>query len=119
MPMLGLDPGNTNAGGIDYSSTSAGLWSFRGRIDRGSYWIRFIALWLFAGIGSLAIGFLAQGVQGGTAVLWFVLVVAFEAAVASFGLATLVKRLHDVGRSGWQILIALAIPLVLLDRHRC
>jgi uncharacterized membrane protein YhaH (DUF805 family) len=47
-------------------------------------------------------------------VLWFLLVVAFEVAVAWFGLATLVKRLHDVGRSGWQILIGLAIPLVLL-----
>jgi len=85
------------------------LFSFDGRIGRQSYWLRALLLW---GINILAIVAFALAGDGGAAALPLVIlggVIYFGAFLAS--LATTVKRLHDRGRSGWFMLIAL-IPLV-------
>lgn len=85
------------------------LFSFEGRIGRQSYWLRALLLW---GINIIAVIMFAVAGDGGAASIPLLLVGVAIYAVAFFGsLATTVKRLHDRGRSGWFMLIAL-IPLV-------
>lgn len=85
------------------------LFSFDGRIGRQSYWLRSLLLW---GINIVAAILFSVAGDAGSATVPLVLLSAAIYVAGFFGsLATTVKRLHDRGRSGWFMLIAL-IPLV-------
>ena len=89
--------------------------SFEGRIRRIEYllsallggFVTAIAFWL--GVGTAIFG-AASGSGGG---LGFGVLVGFAALIAGlwFSIAQGVKRLHDVDKSGWLLLLGL-IPLV-------
>lgn len=81
---------------------------FSGRARRKEYWMFVLFNLIFAivamildNILGLTVGILPYGV-------FYVL---YTLAVFIPGLAVAVRRLHDVGKSGWMILIAL-IPLI-------
>lgn len=75
---------------------------FSGRASRQEYWMFVLINFLIAfGLGSI------EGLVG----LPMVLSLVYGLAVLIPGLAVLVRRLHDTGRSGWWVLILL-VPLV-------
>ncbi len=85
------------------------LYSFDGRIGRQSYWLRGLLFWSF---NILAAILFAVAGDAGSATIPLVLLASVAYIACFFGsLATTVRRLHDRGRSGWFMLIAL-IPLV-------
>ncbi len=70
---------------------------FGGRSNRGEYWF-----WM---LDSLVLGFLASAALGDTGnALW-----TLATIIPSIALG--VRRLHDIGRSGWWLLIIL-VPLI-------
>ena len=82
---------------------------FNGRARRKEYWMFALFNMIFGGIAMgldniLGIGFGEIGVYGPLYIL-------YTLAVFIPGLAVVVRRLHDVGNSGWMMLIAL-IPLI-------
>lgn len=82
---------------------------FNGRARRKEYWMFALFNMIFGGIAMgldniLGIGFGEIGVYGPLYIL-------YTLAVFIAGLAVVVRRLHDVGKSGWMMLIAL-IPLI-------
>lgn len=79
--------------------------NFNGRASRSEYW--FFALFNF--IISFVLGFLT-GLTGGATFLT-VLTYIISLALLLPGLGLSVRRLHDINRSGWWVLIGL-IPLV-------
>jgi len=97
------------------------VWLFQGRIGRASFLARMglsivcniaVAI-LIAGMAALA------GEDGSPAIAAAILVIYFATSVASawFGLATQVKRWHDLDKSGWMVLLnftLIAIPVVLI-----
>jgi uncharacterized membrane protein YhaH (DUF805 family) len=85
------------------------FFSFDGRIGRQTYWLRALLLWA-VNIAAVVLFATASEAGAGTVPM---LLVGGGAYLAAFcgSLATTVKRLHDRGRSGWFMLIAL-IPFV-------
>lgn len=79
--------------------------NFNGRASRSEYW--FFALFNF--IISFVLGFLT-GLTGG-AMFLTVLTYIISLALLLPGLGLSVRRLHDINRSGWWVLIGL-IPIV-------
>ena len=82
---------------------------FNARARRKEYWMFALFNMIFGGIAMgldniLGIGFGEIGVYGPLYIL-------YTLAVFIPGLAVVVRRLHDVGKSGWMMLIAL-IPLI-------
>jgi len=75
---------------------------FTGRAHRREYWMFF----LFNLIIAFAIG-LIEGVIGSPGIIGMLYVLA----VFLPGLAVSMRRLHDIGKSGWWLLIGL-IPLI-------
>jgi len=75
---------------------------FSGRARRKEYWMFF----LFNMIIAIALGFI-EGLLGSPGVIGLL----YSLAVLIPGVAVSVRRLHDTGRSGWWLLIAL-IPLI-------
>ncbi|MGK0365304.1 MAG: uncharacterized membrane protein YhaH (DUF805 family), partial [Saprospiraceae bacterium] len=75
---------------------------FKGRARRSEYWY-FTLFVMIAGIAAMVIDSLLWE----TPILYFLVILA--SIVPSLSVA--VRRLHDVGRSGWFYLIAL-IPLI-------
>jgi uncharacterized membrane protein YhaH (DUF805 family) len=85
------------------------LLSFDGRIRRKGYWIVGLAL----GIPNLILYFLLSAMSMGDdpnvfgiIILWLLMM-----AIAIVGLSLSVRRWHDLGKSGWWILITL-VPIV-------
>jgi len=87
------------------------FFSFTGRIDRRTFWVLSINIFL----ASLVIGFLivktSTAIDVGQAVRSIIYFVLALAATTWIGLAIQVKRWHDIGRSGWMALIGF-IPIV-------
>jgi len=81
---------------------------FQGRAQRKEYWMftlfNFLAMVLLGIVGAL----LGGGGEGG---LGDVLQGLYGIAVLVPGIAVTVRRLHDIGKSGWWGLVAL-IPLI-------
>ncbi len=88
----------------------ADLFSFEGRLGRQQYWMRSLLLSAinFACMVPVTI---AQNASTGMALILSIFVLAVYLVTFWGGLATTTKRLHDRGRSGWFLLIAL-VPLV-------
>ena len=75
--------------------------NFNGRASRQEYWMFFLFNVIFAFVAGFVDGFFGLGF----------LYLLYVLAVFIPGLAVGVRRLHDVGKSGWFLLISL-IPLV-------
>ena len=81
---------------------------FSGRARRQEYWMFALFNMIFGFIAIIldnVLGIAMEGVGYGPIYILYVLAVFIP------GLAVAVRRLHDVGKSGWMLLIAL-IPLV-------
>jgi uncharacterized membrane protein YhaH (DUF805 family) len=83
--------------------------TFTGRASLGEYW-----WWvLFVGLSYMVLGLLVNLTDGGGTQLGFFGVVALLGYLATIipSIAVAVRRLHDVGRSGWWFLITF-IPFI-------
>ena len=81
---------------------------FNGRARRKEYWMYTLFNMIFAIVAMVldnVLGIAIEGIGYGPLYLLYALAVLIP------GLAVAVRRLHDVGKSGWMILIAL-IPLI-------
>jgi uncharacterized membrane protein YhaH (DUF805 family) len=81
---------------------------FRGRARRKEYWLFAFFNMIFAVVAMIvdnAFGMTILGLPYG------IITVIYSLAVIIPGLAVVVRRLHDVGKSGWMIFISL-IPIV-------
>lgn len=77
-------------------------WSVEGRASRSEFWWAFLANFL----ASIAIGFVGGIIgDGGT------LNGIYSLAALVPGVCMVVRRLHDVGKSGWFVLLGL-VPIV-------
>ena len=81
---------------------------FSGRARRKEYWMFVLFNLFFAGIAMILDNVSGMAMEGfGYGPLYGI----YSLAVFIPGLAVAVRRLHDVGKTGWMILIAL-IPLI-------
>lgn len=88
---------------------------FAGRARRKEYWMFFLFNILIAFAIVLGLGFIG-GVLGIGTKLSDTASSVYGLAVLVPGLAVAVRRMHDVGRSGWWILVPLAnIAFLVLD----
>lgn len=81
---------------------------FGGRARRTEFWMFVLFNIIFSVVASLidrAIGFRIGAIQMG------IIGLIYSLAVLIPGLAVSVRRLHDIGKSGWMVLINL-IPLI-------
>ena len=83
----------------------ANYFNFRTRASRSEYWY----FMLFLVIVSVALSILELAIAGPRDI--FVLSSIFSLATLIPSLAALVRRLHDMGRSGWWVLLGI-VPLV-------
>jgi uncharacterized membrane protein YhaH (DUF805 family) len=81
---------------------------FSGRARRKEYWMFTLFNIIFAVIAIILDSILGTAIEGVGYGLFYIL---YSLAVLIPSLAVTVRRLHDVGRSGWMILIAL-IPII-------
>lgn len=79
--------------------------NFEGRSNRGEYWWAFLAVILVSLVLGVVDGILTAG--GGMPILGMI----FSLATLVPGIAIGVRRLHDIDKSGWWMLIGL-VPLV-------
>lgn len=79
--------------------------NFEGRSNRGEYWWAFLAIILVSLVLGIIDGFLTAG--GGIPILGLI----FSLATLVPGIAIGVRRLHDIDKSGWWLLIGL-VPVV-------
>jgi uncharacterized membrane protein YhaH (DUF805 family) len=94
--------------------------SFTGRSRRKEYWMWVLFVWIALivlmfldsalGLGGTTTSY-AEGGSAGFNSTGGVLTLIFSLAVFIPGLAVSVRRLHDLGKSGWMLLIGL-IPLI-------
>tara|TARA_B100000768_G_scaffold112794_1_gene104442 strand:+ start:96 stop:467 length:372 start_codon:yes stop_codon:yes gene_type:complete len=81
---------------------------FNGRARRKEYWMFFLFNMVFAALASLIdIAAGTANLDSGSGLFQGI----YSLAVLIPGLAVGVRRLHDVGKSGWMLLIAL-IPII-------
>lgn len=71
--------------------------TFNGRARRSEYWYFF----LFNGVIAFVLGFLEGLISIGTPILSSI----YSLAVLIPGIAVAIRRMHDVGKSGWFVLI--------------
>ncbi|HEX5838009.1 MAG TPA: DUF805 domain-containing protein [Anaerolineales bacterium] len=81
---------------------------FSGRARRMEYWMFFLFNLIF-GFGALALDMLLGSVSEGS--MFWLFYGLFSLAIMIPSLSVTVRRLHDVGKSGWWILISL-IPFI-------
>lgn len=81
---------------------------FSGRARRTEYWMFFLFNMIF-GFGALALDMLLGSVSEGS--MYGLFYSLFSLAIMIPSLSVTVRRLHDVGKSGWWIFISL-IPFI-------
>jgi uncharacterized membrane protein YhaH (DUF805 family) len=81
---------------------------FNGRARRKEYWMFVLFNIIFSIVAIILDNILGTAMEGVSYGLFYAL---YGLAVLIPGLAVSVRRLHDVGKSGWMILIAL-IPII-------
>ena len=81
---------------------------FSGRARRKEYWMFFLFNIIFAFVAMILDNALGTAIEGSGYGLIYIL---YTLAVLLPGIAVSVRRLHDVGKSGWFLLIIL-IPFV-------
>ena len=80
---------------------------FSGRARRREYWMFMLFNIIFAIIAMLLDEIIGTSDQDGYGILYFL----YALALFIPGIAVTVRRLHDVGKSGWMYLIVI-IPLI-------
>ncbi len=75
---------------------------FDGRATRPEFWWYALVNWIISAV---------FGILGQASVVFSIIGFAYGLAVLIPGLAVAIRRLHDVGRSGWWLLLVL-IPIV-------
>jgi uncharacterized membrane protein YhaH (DUF805 family) len=88
------------------------LFSFRGRINRGKYWLAvliYVVVWVVFIVGGLIwLGGMnidnLFSLAGAGLLIWLIAIILLIAGTWS-GLAVGVKRLHDRDKSGWWVLL--------------
>jgi uncharacterized membrane protein YhaH (DUF805 family) len=81
---------------------------FNGRARRKEYWMFFLFNVIFAVVANILDGLLGIKFIAG---LYGPIYLVYALVMLVPGLAVAVRRMHDIGKSGWMILVAL-IPLV-------
>lgn len=81
---------------------------FTGRARRKEYWMFVLFNFIFAVAAMLLDNLIGTAMDG---VGYGAIYIIYALAVFLPGMAAAVRRLHDVGKSGWMILIAI-IPIV-------
>jgi uncharacterized membrane protein YhaH (DUF805 family) len=85
---------------------------FSGRARRKEYWMFFLFNIIIAFVIGFVTGFVGGALGIGTTISNFASVI-YSLAVLIPGIAVAVRRMHDIGRSGWWILFPL-VNLVFL-----
>lgn len=85
--------------------------NFEGRNRRTPYWMFFLANLCVNLTVAVIFWLLAATKLRGVAIIFFFLSLAYAIVMLIPGLAATVRRLHDIGKSGWFILISI-VPLV-------
>jgi len=84
---------------------------FKGRSSRGEYWWAYLGLVLLIIVPYfLVVLFTSMGIQA-IAGLIGILLLIFYLAIIIPGIAIVIRRLHDLDKSGWWYFIAL-VPLI-------
>lgn len=84
--------------------------TFSGRSTRAQFWYVVLAMTLFGMIVTFPLTFFTI-VTGGTGAVLYVFVGIFEILIIVPSLALGVRRLHDIDRSGWWMLLFYLVPL--------
>lgn len=85
--------------------------NFEGRARRSEYWYFVLGNFLISIVFLLFIMIFGGNGMDGVALLFYVLLILYSLAVFLPSLAVAVRRLHDIGKSGWYYLIGL-IPFI-------
>jgi uncharacterized membrane protein YhaH (DUF805 family) len=80
---------------------------FGGRARRKEYWMFYLINMLISGVCTAIDAIFGWGYQSGLTVLYCL----YSLAILVPSLAVTVRRLHDTGRSGWWLFIAL-LPII-------
>lgn len=79
---------------------------FKGKTNRKDFWLAILGIWLISMVLGFVCGFLG-GLLGDSAATIFGLIPAiFALAIIIPSIAIEVRRLHDIGKSGWWLLLA-------------
>ena len=81
---------------------------FSGRARRKEYWMFILFNLIFCIVAVILDNILGTAIKGIGYGLFYIL---YTLAVLLPGLAAAVRRLHDIGKSGWMILISI-VPLI-------
>jgi uncharacterized membrane protein YhaH (DUF805 family) len=81
---------------------------FSGRARRKEYWMFTLFNIIFAAVAALLDNLLGTAIEG---MGYGIIYILYVLAVLIPGIAVSVRRLHDIGKSGWMLLLYL-IPLV-------
>lgn len=108
-------PEQNESSSKEENNASNSLFSFKGRVNRGNFWLVLIPLFLIsAGIQVAIISSMSNMSRGDSNTMGFVIMSAlFYIPALWILIATYVKRWHDINKSGWWSLILL-IPWVNL-----
>ena len=88
------------------------IFTTKGRLNRLRYLKHMLALALIAGIGTFVTSCMAAFLTGSHESLFVMMVTGMWGLVAGLGnVALIIRRLHDIGKSGWFALI-LIVPVV-------
>ena len=90
--------------GVSFYRSSKGrlLFGLRGRTPRTDFWVGLVVV---AGITTLAVLLHGQRVRGGSLGQFFGVVTAIAVLSPYCLTALVIKRLHDLDRSGWRVLV--------------
>lgn len=80
---------------------------FNGRSTRAQYWLNSLTVFIIAVVALVVDGAIGSGPADGPGIVTVVVILAHLVP----GLAVAVRRLHDIDRSGWWMLIAF-VPLI-------
>lgn len=83
---------------------------FSGRARRSEYWF-FVLFNMIISYGGLLCGTLIELSVGSSGVISYILYIIYNLAIFIPGLAVCMRRLHDIGKSGWWLLLVL-IPFI-------
>lgn len=82
---------------------------FEGRARRKEYWMFFLINFLIS-IGFTILASIAGSISNGLAMIFSSISMLYSLAVLIPGIAVGIRRLHDIGKSGWMLLVAF-IPI--------
>ncbi|MFC4816495.1 MULTISPECIES: DUF805 domain-containing protein [unclassified Flavobacterium] len=79
--------------------------NFKGRARRSEYWYFFLTQFLITIVCYILFGVFAAMDNLGVGMIFYAIAMLFSLATMIPGLAVGVRRMHDVGKSGWFLLV--------------